>query len=553
MRAAPRFLLWARRWALVAVIACASFALGQRGADADPIDVDAELERAGATIRAIHITVDNVFDPSNPEEDKKLYHWANRLRLRTRSEVIQKALLFKEGDRYDRRLLDETARHLRARGYLAEARIEPRDYELASNSVAVDVHVRDSWTLAPALTFSHSGGESEWGVGVEDRNLLGTGEQLAVGYKSTVDRDEARVSYSDPNLFGTRGRLVGALGDASDGHRVILGAERPFYALDTRWMVGGSIHDEERVDTMYDLGEEIDEFGHVIESISLQGGWSRGVIDGTTKRWLFGLTSERDTFFPTIDKPQPIVLPQNRKLVYPWVGWQLLQDDYRVMTKLNDMGRTEDVALGTSLYLGVGFADTSFGSDRDAVLYRATAQNGWEPAPGHLLLLGVGATARQEDDELRNSIVEANARYYRRHSENRLLSLAIRVTSGNNLDGDKQILLGGDNGLRGYPRRYQAGEHSVIFTAEERFFSELYPWRLFRVGWAAFLDAGRVSGTDPRASPGLGTLTDIGVGLRLSSPRASGRSVVHIDLAFPLNGDPSIDSVQLVVETKASF
>jgi hypothetical protein len=39
----------------------------------------------------------------------------------------------------------------------------------------------------------------------------------------------------------------------------------------------------------------------------------------------------------------------------------------------------------------------------------------------------------------------------------------------------------------------------------------------------------------------------------LSSPRSSGKSVVHIDLAFPLNGDPNVDHVQLVVETKGSF
>ena len=30
-------------------------------------------------------------------------------------------------------------------------------------------------------------------------------------------------------------------------------------------------------------------------------------------------------------------------------------------------------------------------------------------------------------------------------------------------------------------------------------------------------------------------------------------NVLHIDLAFPLNGDKDIDSVQLVVETKAQF
>jgi len=39
----------------------------------------------------------------------------------------------------------------------------------------------------------------------------------------------------------------------------------------------------------------------------------------------------------------------------------------------------------------------------------------------------------------------------------------------------------------------------------------------------------------------------------LTSPRASGRNVVHVDLAFPLNGPASIDSVQFVIETKGSF
>jgi hypothetical protein len=28
---------------------------------------------------------------------------------------------------------------------------------------------------------------------------------------------------------------------------------------------------------------------------------------------------------------------------------------------------------------------------------------------------------------------------------------------------------------------------------------------------------------------------------------------VHLDLAFPLNGDPTIDKAQLVIETKGSF
>ena len=520
----------------------------------DAAALDAQLEQAGVTIRAINVTVDNVFDPSNPKEDKALYRWANKMHVRTHDSVIESALLFRVGDRYEARVLDESARTLRGRGYLADVKIGPESYDPVANTVAVDVRVRDAWTLAPELKFAHHGGQSEWAIGIDDRNLFGTGKQLQIIEKSLVDRDETLLSYGDANLLGSRVRLNAVFADASDGHRHALAAERPFYSLDARWMLGGNVLDEQRVDPIYDLGEEIDEFGHDLKGFTVQGGWSRGFVDGRVTRWLVGASSTEDVFYPTIDTPQPLLLPENRKLVYPWVGWQLLADDYREMSELNDIGRTEDVSLGTSLFMSVGFADTSYGSDRDATLLRATFQKGWEPGgPGRLLTLSAGGSTRDEDEGLQNSIVEAAAHYYVRNSESRLLAVTMAFTATNNLDGDSQVLLGGDNGLRGYPLRYQAGERRSLLSVEERFFTDFYPWRLFRVGYAAFLDVGRVSGTDPRASQSLGTLYDVGLGLRLSSPRASGKSVVHIDFAFPLNGDPTIDTMQLIVETKGSF
>jgi hypothetical protein len=520
----------------------------------DSTALDAQLEQAGATIRAINVTVDNVFDPSNPKEDKALYRWANKVHVRTHEPVIESALLLDIGDRYEGRVLDESARALRGRGYLADVKIGPEGYDPLTNTVAVDVRVRDSWTLAPELKFSHRGGQSEWAIGLDDRNLLGTGKQVQIIEKSSFDRDETLLSYGDANLLGSRVRLNATYADASDGHRHALAVERPFYALDTRWMLGGNVLDEQRVDPIYDLGEQIDEFGHDLTGFTIQGGWTRGFVDGRVTRWLVGVSSTEDVFYPTIDTPQPLVLPENRTLVYPWVGWQLLADDYRVMSELNDIGRTEDVALGTSLFMSVGLADTRFGSDRDATLLRATFQKGWEfRGPGALLTLSAAGSTRDEAEGLQNSVVEAAARYYVRNTKNLLFAATLAFTTTNNLDPESQVLLGGDNGLRGYPLRYQAGEQRSLLSIEERFFTDFYPWRLFRVGYAAFLDVGRVSGTDPRASQSLGTLYDVGLGLRLSSSRSSGKSVVHIDLAFPLNGDPTIDTMQLIVETKGSF
>jgi hypothetical protein len=532
----------------------ATSAFGQETVGADALPQTAELERTGATIRAINVTVDNVFDPSNPEEDKKLYRWANKVHIRTRPNVIEAILLFKVGDRYEARLLDESARTLRARGFLADARLTPRAYDPQTNTVEVDVRVRDSWSLAPDIKLSRSGGENEWALGISDGNLFGTGKDLTIRYSSDVDRDETYLSYGDANVLDSRVRLGAVIANASDGHRRSIAAERPFYSLDTRWALGGTVRDEQRVDTMYDLGEEIDEFRHDVAGISLQGGISNGLVDGRVKRWLFGVASEEDTFRPTLDVPAPLLLPDDRKFVYPWVGWQVIEEDYREMSELEDMGRTEDISLGLNLYFSVGFAERRFGSDRDATLFRSTVQRGWEPGgPGRLLLFNAGGSTRHEDDGLRNSIMFASAKYYRRNLEKHLFSVSLSGLTSNKLDADSQVLLGGDNGLRGYPLRYQAGKHRAILTIEERFYTDFYPWRLFRIGYAVFLDAGRVTGRDPRASPSLGTLYDVGVGLRLSSPRSSGRSIAHVDLAFPLNGDSSIDSVQLLFETKTSF
>lgn len=512
------------------------------------------LEGLGARIGAIDIVVQNVFDPDNPEEDKRLYRWANRVHVMTRESAVRSVLLFEPDDPLDPRLLRESARLLRALDFIVEAGIVPVAYHQATNTVDVRVTVRDAWNLSPDLKLSRSGGENEWGIGLEDSNLFGTGKNLAVSYTSDIDRDEAFFGYSDPNFRGSRVRLAVQRANRSDGDLSALTVGRPFFALDTRWAATSAVRIDDRIDPIYDLGETVEEFRHRSTDVSVEGGWSKGLIGRRARRWLVGLSYEEDEFAATPEYPDPIVLPPDRKLVYPWVGFQLVEDDFRVMTELNDIGRTEDISLGLNFRTSVGFASESFGADRDATLLRFDAQKGWEPGgSGRLLLFEAAASTRREGGEQRNSIVSVGARYYQRNLENHLFSASLQATTTHNLDPENQVLLGGDSGLRGYPLRYQSGEHSAVLTLEQRFFTDLYPFRLFRVGYAVFFDAGRVWGEDPRGTPSQGMLYDVGVGLRLGSPRSSGRQVVHVDLAFPIGHDESVDSVQLVVGTKRSF
>ena len=84
----------------------------------DTIPEHALLEGADAVIGEIIIDKRNIFDLSDPEEDKWLYRWANRLHVVTRDNVITNQLLFESGDRFSGRLLDESGRLLRRNRYL---------------------------------------------------------------------------------------------------------------------------------------------------------------------------------------------------------------------------------------------------------------------------------------------------------------------------------------------------------------------------------------------------------------------------------------------------
>ena len=71
---------------------------------------------------------------------------------------------------------------------------------------------------------------------------------------------------------------------------------------------------------------------------------------------------------------------------------------------------------------------------------------------------------------------------------------------------------------------------------------------------AVFFDAGRAwGGTVANETGDHDVLKDIGFGLRLGNTRSGRGNVIHFDLAFPLDGGSSIDSLQFSIETMAAF
>jgi outer membrane protein assembly factor BamA len=518
---------------------------------ANDLPEPAELERQGAVIGEVLIYPGDIFDLEDSRENTGLYRLANRIHIRTQPDVIRQQLLFKPGDRYSQRLLDESARILRSARYLYDASVEPVSFK--NGRVDVAVRTRDVWTLNPGLSFSRHGGKNTAGVELEELNLLGTGTDLSVARRSGIDRDSTLIEYADRHVFDTWVQVQAAYASNSDGNLRALNVERPFYSLDTRWATQLSLADEERIEPLYDLGKTVDEFGLQRKFTSISWGVSRGLANGWARRLSIGSTYDENVFTAIATTRSPSLVPDDRKLVYPWLGFELVQDDYERFRNHDQIGRTEDFHLGTRLYAQVGFADGSFGADRSAVMLAGKASRGFGTAAESALLLSSEFAGRLEGGELRNGLLEGAARFYSKQSDRRLFFAAIEAAVGKALDGDEQILLGGDNGLRGYPLRYQGGTARALLTLEQRYFTNWYPFRLFRVGGAAFVDVGRTWGEGPASTPSQGLLKDIGIGLRLANSRSGLGNIIHVDLAFPLDGDASIDSLQLLIETKERF
>jgi hypothetical protein len=523
---------------------------------AEPLPTDAELETLGARIGGIEIDTVQIFDLNNPKDSNWLFRTADHLHKGTRVSAIAAQLLFRRGDLYSRRLLDETARNIRLdSSFLREPVIRPIRYHAHDNVVDIEVITHDVWTLQPGITFSRSGGTNTTGVDISDANLFGYGKYLEVGHGENVYRSSTYLDWGDPNVWGSHW-VDGALYSRnSDGTVWGLGGGLPFYSLEARNDGGGDIGDNHSVFTRYRLGQPYDAYDDDWRTADLFIGNAVNVTDLWTERMLVGWRVDRSRFGVSPEQTIPLLapLPQDRDLSYPFVRAQWVENTYATMRDVNLIARTEDVHFGLDASIGLGLANPAFGSDRHSVLADTEINYGWQFSDSQQLFLSSRLAGRYEFGALHDAILTWTSSYYLATSEQTRLLLRFSGDAGHDLDGDHTLQLGGDTGLRGYPLRYQNGNQRALFTVEERLYTNYYLFRLVNLGYAAFYDMGRTWGTTLVPTPQLGLLKDVGAGLRLGNQRSSFGSVIHIDLAVPLDRTASISSLQFLVSTQQSF
>ena len=523
----------------------------------------------GSVIGDVRVTAKDIFDAGNPGEDRKLFHFANHLHRTTRTGVIERQLLFKPGDVFTPELIAESARLLRTNDYLYDVDIRPVLRE--DGKVDVEVTTRDVWTLQGGVSFGRAGGRNSTSFSLDDSNFLGTGKEIELDRIGTIDRTSNLLRYTDPNLLGSRVRLLASYADNSDGGRQRLEIERPFYSLDTHWAAGVRGFRDDRLESLYTLGKAETFFRHQTDFVEAYGGYSSGLTDGVTHRWEGGFTYSRDDFSRSTRLPsglglgklgkeiRKLPLPPDRVLAYPWLRFESVQSRYVVEKDLDRIQRSEDLNLGRQYSLLLGLSSPTFGGDGTRWVAQTAVSDGWRPTPGQIVLVQLGGSTRWSRGDAENLVAGGRVRYYLRDLGSQVFYASLGADLAHRLDGEDQLLLGGDSGLRGYPLRYQAGDRRFLLTLEQRFYSDREIFHLVHLGAAAFFDAGQawfvdtLTQRDRALRQDRKVLKDIGLGLRIASSRSSRGAVLHLDVALPLDRTRSIQSVQWLVSTGDTF
>ena len=489
-----------------------------------------ETVAPGARIVAITIVRSDVFDLTDPGTDSWPYRAANALHVVSRESFIRSLLLFSEGDAVDPALLAESERVLRATGFLSPVTITARP---APGGAEVVVETRDQWTTEAAVNFGVAGSQQKYGFALTEQNFAGYGKRVEAVWRSDEERDSLTAIYHDPLLLGTRWTLDAAYSDTSDGSGERFLLAHPFYALETARAGGVEWQRDTIVEYLWAGGDKQVAGNQDTRAFRVWGGLRVGAGGRASNRVTAGVFLDRAMFsdwgyldgreYPT---------PADRDLAGVEVGFEHQADRWEVIRGFRAWSRQEDVPLGPNWRVALGVSLPALGGDANRLRFSSDLVLGHRSDQQYSWLLA-GASGRLDDGRAANVVLHAEV--------GTALTTAhawrarIAADLGRSLDGEQQLALGADTGLRGWDPLTFDGTSRAVANLEyrQRLTDELL--HLGIIGMTLFADAGRT--WNPRVGADTnGVRFAAGGGLAIEITRAAILRIVRIEVGFGDDG-----------------
>lgn len=437
---------------------------------------------------------------------------------RTRTEIIQRELLFQPGQTLDTLQITETERNLRRLFFLGDVHIQTQHDSTFAN---LTVHVKDLYARAFSPLLAGNTKELSYGLTALDFNFLGRGQNTQITlYHDAITGNSARLFYRNPRLQNSRYAFTSDLSIADEGHHITLSLNHPFYALDTPWNYGISIFNQKQTQRRYRGGILNDKYTDRNTGGNL---WLTRSYGTTLKaRPGFRLNISDQRFTP---EPNYIYTPQNRRRILPSFTFTLWKPHYQKQTFVRQLGRTEDLQLGSSLFTQAGLSSKTFGSDQNHLFYTVQITPRFHTT-NTFIFTNFLVIGRYQNNTYANLFTQTSLTLYSRIHNIHTLAFRARWSTLSRPEDNDQLLLGLNRGLRGYlPRRFD-GSRRYILNLEAR--TTLHQ-RRFTTGATFFIDAGD-AWTPSQSSPSFNSAA--GFGLRFASKQVYDQPILRTDLAY---------------------
>ena len=254
---------------------------------------------------------------------------------------------------------------------------------------------------------------------------------------------------------------------------------------------------------------------------------------GNTDRLTLGVFADKAEFrdWRTTDG-QAYPTPVGHDMQGVLIGWDHQVDRWLVVSGFRAWQRQEDVPLGPNWTVTAGISLPALGGDRTRVNLNSVLNLGFL-AGRQYWWLNLGGSGRLEGGTLDNQVTHVDVGT----SSTGDVGWRVRVSAdlGHNLDGDQQLALGADTGLRGWDPDTFDGTSRTVANLEWRHVLTGEVLHLGIIGGVVFVDAGKTLA--PQVGPSTdGIRKDAGVGLLIESTRAALLRVIRVEVAMPDQG-----------------
>lgn len=489
---------------------------------------DKETPTSGVIIDSVAIDNRNIYDLDDPQYRHWIFKLANKFNIKTKKSFIKRELLLREGDLYSDALAEETAHNLRALSHIWNAGVCLRQID----SVAVlQVTTSDRWSLVGGPSIKRSAGETTYQLGFEEANFLGYGQFVGVNvFIRDFDDDFYSLAYTYPRMLGTNLRFNGYRNTSPETGLSWIELSQPRLSLSQRFSFSFKFEHIDRRNDYYRNGEIVardDVAGYDFSGKVSQRWWGYHTkfMAALLYKYMDIDVSNRQLYADDVS------VTFARDSLFHFVEGQLGIEDIRYVKtrRINIFSRDEDVDLISGVYIKYGRAwDRQEGGKLyDKFTLEAHLDRYWPP---HLFL-----TDFERNEWFNGSVSfrkrqDVSIKYYYNGLTWYTPVAAIHHTRDIRQDRMRFLFVGGNAGIRGYPRNYRNGEKRLLINLEQRFFPGL---RLVAhdLGLAQFVDLGQ-SWSHGETLDFSDMNWSVGVGIRIGAERIAREEALRIDLAY---------------------